>query len=175
MAFAKGSEAANEQEAQARTEDMHQRKQQQRVAAAEAAQGGGDAARRAADAATKPAAGPLDILCRGVPGRVHGVLEALPNPLVLSHTHVAKLLGLSNTAEADTVRPVSEPPAPLTPLLPDLCSGNGGLHMTHTTAGAAKCALMAAVANRLAANGLQVRSACWGYITWPFAIRRVRA
>ncbi len=114
-----------------------------------------DAAQRAAEATLKNP-GPLDILRRGAAGPLYGKAAQLPNELLLTESSVLEFLGISPAAAAaDRSRaPGPAAPRPLSPLLPDLHNGNGGLTLTHTATGAARCALMAAVMNRLAANAL---------------------
>jgi hypothetical protein len=110
--------------------------------------------------------GPLDALSRGSPtGEVR-----LPDRLALHDAAAVASLGLGpglgagdeaggGEAEgkggAGSLAPA--PPArQLSPLLlPDLHIGNGGLTLTHTVAGAARCRLMSAVLNRLTANALE--------------------
>jgi len=113
-----------------------------------------DAAQRAAEETLKHP-GPLDIMRRGASGKDYQRAGGLPNPLMLTEDGVLRVLGLTAEQAADDA-PAPNPVAPkaLSPLLPDLYNGNGGLVLTHSAAGAARCALMAAVLNRLAANAL---------------------
>ena len=101
-------------------------------------------------------AGPLDILRAG--GKFAAGADPLgtapPGPVLLTPASALQLLGLSPEEAADE-RPAPAPePRPLSPYLPDLYLGSGGLQMSHSRAGAARCDLLAAVANRLAANAL---------------------
>jgi hypothetical protein len=111
--------------------------------------------------------GPLEALCHGSPSG-H---PALPDRLALHDAAALATLGLGlGTAEhvagsgggdggggggGDAL--ARAPPARLLSplLLPDLHIGNGGLTLTHTAAGAARCRLMSAVLNRLTANALK--------------------
>lgn len=110
-------------------------------------------------ASSKPAvAGPLHNLLRGG-SRTADLLQGAPEPLLLTRSAVLQQLGLSEADAADATLAPAPEAKPLSPLLPDLFIGNGGLTLTHSKAGAATCRLMAAVANRLTANALQGLSA----------------
>ena len=116
----------------------------------------GDAAERAAAAQLTELAGPLDILRTGCSPRSSGaaIAASLTSPLLLSAESVQRVLGLTAEEAADASLAPAPSPKPLSPLLPDLHLGNGGLSLSHSRAGAAICGLMAAVANRLTANAL---------------------
>eukprot|EP00887_Chlorella_sp_A99_P003631 scaffold7.g3631.t1 len=111
-----------------------------------------DAAERVA-AAQLRGAGPLAVLLSG--GGASGDFgPGLPNPLLLSEGSLLEVLGITAEQAADQTQERGPEPKPVNPLLPDLHIGNGGLMMTHSTAGGAACRLMAAVCNLLAANAL---------------------
>lgn len=97
--------------------------------------------------------GPLHILQRGGSSS-DDPLQGAAAPLLLTRAAVHRQLGLSEEDAADTALAPAPEPRPLSPLLPDLFIGNGGLTLTHSKAGAAVCRLMAAVANCLTANAL---------------------
>ncbi|KIY94459.1 hypothetical protein MNEG_13503 [Monoraphidium neglectum] len=116
------------------------------------------AAGRAAQAALREE-GPLHLLLQGgkaPPAAATGAAPLqLPNPLLLTPESVLGLLGITPEAAADT-SPVPGPePRPASQLLPDLCIGNGGLHLTFPAAGTAVCGLMAQVFNRLTGNAMR--------------------
>lgn len=104
----------------------------------------------------KPAEeGPLVVLLRGgVRGDAADPLAGAPVPLQLTRTALVQQLGLSPADLNDTVLPPGPDARPMSPLLPDLYLGNGGLPLDTPTAGIAAAKLMAAVANRLTANAL---------------------
>ncbi|PRW44238.1 Arginine repressor [Chlorella sorokiniana] len=102
--------------------------------------------------------GPLHILRRGGSSTTDP-LEGAPTPLLLTRPAVLRQLGLSEEEAADGSLAPAPEAKPLSPLLPDLFIGNGGLTLTQSAAGAATCRLMAAVANRLTANALHGLSA----------------
>lgn len=156
----------------------HKRRQQGRLGGS--SDGGSSGGREAANAAVEAAAtaeaskqqaaegsaagnsepavsGPLHILLRG--GSNADLLEGATAPLMLTLSAVLRQLGLSEAEAADESLAPAPEAKPLSPLLPDLFIGNGGLTLTHSKAGAATCRLMAAVANRLTANALQGLSA----------------
>ena len=112
------------------------------------------AARGEAAGGGKPApAGPLHILRRGGSSGDE-LLQGAAAPLLLTRAAVQRQLGLSEAEAADTSLAPAPEPRKLSPLLPDLFIGNGGLTSTHSAAGEARCRFMAAVANRLTANAL---------------------
>lgn len=104
------------------------------------------------------ATGPLHILLRGGSSAADPLAGA-PAPLLLTRSAVLQQLGLSEAEAADDSLAPAPEAKPLSPLLPDLFIGNGGLTLVHSKAGAATCRLMAAVANRLTANALHGLSA----------------
>lgn len=95
-----------------------------------------DAAQREAEAAQARTTGPLEILLAGrkppKEGSQGGTLPPLPSPLLLSPPGMLALLGLSEADAADTSLAPAPLPRPLSPFLPDLHLGNGGLTLTHS-------------------------------------------
>ncbi|KAL4428258.1 hypothetical protein ABPG75_002347 [Micractinium tetrahymenae] len=135
----------------------------QRRRSAAAGNTGGSAAERAAAAQLAPAKGPLDLLLQGgaddCAAQLAAALKAAAagsdaGPLLLTRGNVPALLSMTAEQLADTARDPAPAPTAISPLLPDLHLGNGGLALAHSAAGAALCSLMAAVANRLVANAL---------------------
>lgn len=162
------------------------------AAAAAAAASVADAAKQpassTADSVTSqhPAAepsGPLHILVHGGSGAYTEQLAGTPGspdgPVLLTPDAALALLGLTAEEAADSRLAPAPEPFPACDLLPDLFFGNGGLQLSHTRAAAALCDLLAAVANRLTANGLAGLSAAQAQLPPgqragqqpPFAVR----